>query len=298
VSNSKPKVIFLVGATATGKTEVSVELAKKFPIEIINADSLQVFRHMDIGTAKPSVEVQKKIPHHLIDILNPDEEFTAKEYSRLAMQKIQEVSSRKKIPLFVGGAGFYLKTLSNPVEELPAGRVEISDLKKAYAELMKKDPIAAQKIHANDEYRISRALFLLENGIIPSEAYQSESDEDLPLDITWIGISCERSEMRTRIQQRVEKMYAAGLVDETAAVLEKFPVSRPRLDKTIGYREALDVLFNKLPLEEALVQTTIQTNQYAKRQDTWFRKNPSIMWSPLPKAVDAFSFSIQSMNQV
>lgn len=291
-------VIFLVGATATGKTLVSIELAKKFPIEIINADSLQVFRRLDIGTAKPSQEIQSKVPHHLIDILDPDEDFTAKEYKVLAEEKIKEIQGRGKIPLLVGGSGFYLKALSSPTTDLPAGARNIDNYAQAYQELVLKDPDSAAKIHSNDHYRISRALFLLDHDILPSRAFEKAPSEGLDFEIVWLGVACERKILRTRIQERVLRMFDEGLINETESVVRSYPDSRPRLEKTIGYGECLDIMDGKIRKDEAIELTTIHTQQYAKRQDTWFRKNSSIIWSKLETAVDDFSFTIDKLNGV
>jgi tRNA dimethylallyltransferase len=291
-------VIFLVGATATGKTVASIDLATRFPIEIINADSLQVFRQLDIGTAKPSPEIQAKVPHHLIDILDPDKDFTAKEYKVLAEEKIKEIQARGKIPMLVGGSGFYLKALSSPTTDLPAGTRSIDDYTKAYEELVLKDPAAAMKIHSNDHYRISRALFLLDQDILPSRAFEKAPSEGLNFEIVWLGISCERKILRTRIQKRVHHMFDEGLMNETESVARNFPKSQPRLQKTIGYGECLEVINGKLSKNKALELTIIHTQQYAKRQDTWFRKNPDIVWSDLDRALDTFSFSIRQLNRV
>lgn len=294
----KPQVIFLVGATASGKTTLSIELAKKFPIEIINADSLQVFRDLDIGTAKPSKEIQAQAPHHMIDILDPDEEFTAQDFKRMALTKVREIQDRKKIPMFVGGAGFYLKALSNPVVDLPSGTKKIEDAAAAHAELSQKDPASALKIHANDLYRLSRALFLLDQGILPSQAFQTQDTNDLPFEITWFGISWERKVLRDRIATRVQKMFDDGIIEETQNVLWRFPKSISRLEKTIGYAECLKVLNQNITKEKAIIDATIRTGQYAKRQDTWFRKNPSIIWSRYDQAIDHFSVSIKDTIRV
>lgn len=290
-------IIFLVGATATGKTGLSVELAKKFPIEIINADSLQVFRHLDIGTAKPSKEIQAQVPHHLIDILNPDEEFTAKQFKDLAEEKIRDIQSRNKIPMLVGGSGFYLKAFSSPTSDLPAGTREFNDAKLAHQELSQKDPKAAEKIHANDHYRISRALFLLDQNILPSQAFEKNKDATTPYNILWLGISCDRTILRDRIEKRIHDMFDQGILKETEHVIRDFPNSRARLERTIGYNESLQLLDQKLTLNKAMELATTHTRQYAKRQDTWFRKNPDIIWSDLDPALDTFSFSIEQLNQ-
>lgn len=282
----KPRITILVGATASGKTDISVTLAQHLPIEIVNSDSLQVFRFLDIGTSKPSVGIQKKVPHHLIDVLDPDEEFSANHYQKLAQEKIDEIWSRKKIPMFVGGAGFYLKALVEPSSDLPAGTKSILDFTEAYQELVKKDP-KSSKIHPNDHYRISRSLFLLDQGILPSEAFQREPSE-VPWDVDWLGLSLDRNVLKDRIAMRVRTMFAAGLIDETENVLTKFPKAKDRLTKTIGYRESLEVLSGQLTKAEAMQRTIIRTNQYAKRQGTWFRKNTRIHWSSPDRALDHF----------
>lgn len=292
----KPKIFILVGATASGKTNVSLDLVKRFPIEIINADSLQVVRHMDIGTAKPSKNVLESVPHHLIDIVDPDEDFTAKQYKNMAEEKIFDVLKRNKIPLLVGGAGFYLRALVQPIDELPSGTKQIKNYDQAYKELMEKDPASVKTIHPNDHYRISRAIFLLDQGLIPSQSFQSR--KELPFDIVWLGLSWNRDVLRKRIQERVVQMFDAGLVEETESIFKKFPKSEKRLNATIGYRECLGVLKKDIIIDRAIELTTIGTHQYAKRQDTWFRKNPNILWSSIDEAVSRFSFSIQSSEGI
>lgn len=292
----KPKVFILVGATASGKTNISLELAKRFPIEIINADSLQVVRRMNIGTAKPSENVLANVPHHLIDIIDPDQEFTAKQYRDLAEEKILTLCKNKKIPLLVGGAGFYLKALVQPIEPLPTGTNYIENFIEAYAQILEKDPQIAKTIHPNDHYRISRASFLLDHGFIPSQSFQTI--QELPFEIQWFGLTWERELLKKRIGQRVRQMFDAGLVEETESVLKDYPGSENRLQATIGYRESLDVIRKRIIIDKAIELTTYGTQQYAKRQGTWFRKNPNILWSSVDEAVSRFSFSIEGSEGI
>ena len=253
---------------------------------------------MDIGSAKPSKAIQKKAPHHLIDILNPDEPFTAQQYKRLAESSIDDILKRKKIPMLVGGAGFYMKAIAKPVSSLPAGRSELKDPEAAYQMLIDQDPGISVKIHPNDHDRISRAMYLLEKGILPSVAYQTDEQIDLPFDIIWLGIQCARPRLRKQIEERVHQMFDQGIVKETKDVLEEFPDARPRLQKAIGYKESIAVLDKEMTEKEAIAQTTIHTQQFAKRQDTWFRKNTSIIWSEYEDAVESFSVSIPKLVQV
>jgi tRNA dimethylallyltransferase len=280
-------VFVLVGPTASGKTDAACSLAERFPLEVINADSLQIFRRLDIGSAKPTKEMRDSVPHHLIDQLDPDAEATAAWYAKEAAEAIRGVQRRKRIPLVVGGSGFYLRAMERP-PKAPETAVDPSSVSSEdYALVKEQDPEAARRIHPNDRYRIARAVSLLRKGVRPSQQW-SETGVQAPLFSTcWFGIQRERSAIHQRIESRVRWMFDHGLVEETRGVLQDFPNARTRLSRAIGYRQTLDLVEGRGRLPEAIEKAIFATRQYAKRQMTWFRKEARIRWfdpeTDLPK---------------
>jgi tRNA dimethylallyltransferase len=281
----KPPVLVLAGPTASGKTDLAIRMALELGVEPVNADGLQVFRKLDIGTAKPSKEELGNVPYHLLDVLDPDQPVTAGWYAREARRVIAEIHLRGRLPLLVGGSGFYLKALEHPPIAEPLPEKEI-DPAEAHLRLSKADPEAARRIHPNDRYRLNRAIAILDRGDLPSELWKRAEAQESAYDFKWIGLRWERPELIDRINKRVAEMYRRGLVNETRSVLEAHPSARPRLERTIGYREALGVLKLDFGVEEAVERTGIATRQYAKRQMTWFKKESRIEWLPYAEAFD------------
>lgn len=284
----KPLVVAVVGPTASGKTALAIEIAKRFGGEIVSADSMQIYKNMDIATAKPSEQEMAEVKHHLIGFLEPDESFSVAAYKQLAMEAIDDIISRGKLPVVVGGTGLYVDTLINNTEFLDYEKRGIRDelTKRAqkegiislYNELMRVDPDTAQRLHLNDEKRIIRALEVYySTGLTISR--QCELSHLTESSYSWciIGLTAkERQFLYDRINLRVDLMMQQGLIKEA----EDFFASRisNTAKQAIGYKELKPYFDGVCSLDEALDNLKMQTRRYAKRQLTWFRKNGDIFW--------------------
>jgi tRNA dimethylallyltransferase len=274
-------IIVVCGPTAAGKTALGIRIAQHLNTPILGADSRQIYKDFDIGTAKPSLEERSQAEHRLIDLVDPRETFNVARYQALALQEIESLSLAQKPILFVGGSGLYLRSISGgwtppaipPNPELRAQLTE-QPLEKLFAQLQERDPEAAQRIHANDRVRIERAL---EVCLLSGEPFSTQGKKEVPENILTLGISVERSELHRRIAERVHRMIQAGWVEEVQGLREKYGSELPLL-KTLGYSELGDYLDGNLTREAALEQTIIRTRQFAKRQMTWFRAEPGIQW--------------------
>ncbi len=280
---TKKKIFTIVGPSCTFKTAISIELAKKFPCEIISADSRLVYKGMDIGTAKPSKKEQENIPHHFIDIIEPNENYTVSIYKNQGEELINNLFSKEKIPLFVGGTGLYLNSvllgLSIPeVSPDMSFRRQLKDI--AQEELHKRltllDPKASETIHKNDNFRTVRALEVIyKTNKLFSEL---KSIKELPFDVFWIGLTYENRDYHEElIRKRAFGFCGNGLIDEVKTLIEKYG-ELELFKKTIGYSEVLDYLKNNYQLEEMIDKITLNTRQLAKRQMTWFKANKKINW--------------------
>ncbi len=268
----KPKVIAIAGATASGKTTYSIELAKKIGGEIVSADSRLVYKGFEIAVAKPSVEEREGIPHYLMDVVEPTEDYTVAKFYDDAKFAIEEIIKKGKTPIVVGGTGLYFRILLENYD-LPriAPNYELRDsLEKLNTEELHKmlfnlNHDAAEKIHFNNKVKIIRAIEIAKSGMEPTI-------KEPEYDVEWIGMNVERQELYNRINARVDLMYEKGLVDETKKLLEKYGRIKNFI-KTIGYQEILAYLDNKISLDDALELIKQNTRRYAKRQLTWFRRN-------------------------
>jgi len=283
------KVLVILGPTASGKTKVSLEIADILDIEIISADSRQVYRFMDIGTAKPTLEQRKKVPHHLIDIIDPDQYFTAADYSHRARKALKEVISKGKEPLIVGGSGLYLRALFKGIFKGPGrdekirrklkDRAENYGVESLYLELKQKDPEAALKIGPHNLVRIIRALEVYE--LTGQRISTLQREGEYPLDeysFVKIGLKLDRDRLYRGIDQRVEEMIKEGLIDEVEGLKKKgYDLSLTPL-RTFGYKEIFQYLEGEISLDEAIDKIKLNTRHYAKRQLTWFRKEEGIIW--------------------
>lgn len=283
---NKPKIITVVGPTASGKTALGIALAKEFEGEIISADSRQIYRGMDIGTAKPSPEEFSAVPHHLINIKSPNEDYTVAEYKTDAIAAINDVLKRGKLPILVGGTGLYIKTVlenldipktqTNP--ELRAQiEQEIADdgLAAVFKKLVKLDPEAAYVVDPKNPRRVVRAL---EVAITTGEPFTAQRKKHDPLfDPLVLGINPPAEILRERIDQRVDAMMYDGLVEETAILTKEYGQSPVAFD-AIGYREIIAFLNGTLTQSEAAAAIKMNTWHYAKRQMTWFKKDKTIHW--------------------
>jgi tRNA dimethylallyltransferase len=284
---SKKRIIFLVGPTAVGKTQVAIRLAKKLNAEIIGCDSMQAYKGMDVLTSMPSPALRKKIPHHLIRFQSPEKEYDVSRYRSQALKKIREIIKKKKTPLFTGGTGHYMSILVDGLFQARAQdkRIRARLYKEAqdkgslflYARLKKVDPLAAGKIHPHDTKRIIRALEVFEvTGRPISELQQQRTGLWDKYDIRIFSLNIQRDKLYERIDRRVEKMFSRGAVSEAKRLLKK------KLSRTasyaIGLRELkgyFDGLYN---LDEAKRLMQRNTRRLAKRQLTWFRKDKRIQW--------------------
>lgn len=286
----KPEVIVICGPTGVGKTSAAIGIAKEFNGEIINADSMQIYRHMDIGTAKPTLEEQACVKHHMIDIVNPDEPFDAAKFAEMARRVIAQLYQRDIIPFIVGGTGFYIKALlyglfqAEPVD--PDFRLrlkneaEIDGAAFLHKRLKKYDPDAAEKIHSNDTYRIIRALEILEaTGKTISEYHQEHSFTDNPFEVLTIGLHINREVLYDRINRRVDAMISAGLLDEVKKLVSMGLAEDLKPMQSIGYRHMIDFIKDRISWDDTLQTFKRDTRRYAKRQFTWFKANPDILWT-------------------
>jgi len=276
-------LITICGATATGKSGLALALAQRLNSVILSADSRQVYREFDIGTAKPSTAQRQQVPHYLIDICEPTQTMTLADYQLQAQELIAGFQARGIIPLLVGGTGLYIRSVVQgmkiprvaPQYEL---RSQLSSLGQTqlYQFLQQVDPAAAQKIHANDEVRTLRALEVFYVTGRPISAQQGENPPNYP--IFQIGLECRDSETLTRrIEKRTEQMIAASWEAEVKALCQKYGADLPLLD-TLGYREMKQYLAGDISLTQAKELTVLHTRQFAKRQRTWFRAYPDIEW--------------------
>lgn len=282
----KNKVIAVVGATASGKTAYAVNLAKQINGEIISADSRLVYKGLDIGTAKPTMDEREGILHHMIDVVEPEVDYSVGLYSQTAGNIIDEIISRGKTPIIAGGTGLYFRILLenydlpkiNPDYEL---RNELAQLEfdELYNMLVKLDSDAAKLVVQNDKRRAIRFIEIVKlTGVPVSEARGIKEPE---YDVEWIGLNYPREELYERINKRVDLMLEQGLVDETKKLLSEHGRISNIID-TIGYREITSYLDGELTLNEAADKLKQNTRNYAKRQLTWFRKNPDIKWNCYP----------------
>lgn len=283
----KPKIIAIVGPTASGKTSFSIELARKIDGEIISADSRLVYKGFDIGTAKPTSEEQDGIPHHLIDIVEPEFDYSAGLYKQNAEKIIQNIISKGKTPIITGGTGLYIDILlkNYDLPQIEANKELRTELKKLnndelFEMLIKLDPKAGETINNNDGKKIIRAIEIIKTTNKPLA--KTRGINESKYDIEWIGKNFDRETLYSRINKRVDIMIQNGLVEETKSLLNKHG-RIPNLVNTIGYREIIGYLDNNYSLEEGLELLKKNTRNYAKRQLTWFRRNEEIKWDIYPE---------------
>ena len=289
-SKTDPLAVLLLGPTGSGKTALSLVLAERFSGEIVSCDSVAVYRGMELGTAKPSPEERARVPHHLIDVTEPDQPFTAGAYCQLARESLHEIKVRKHLPIVTGGTGLYLRALTEGLFAGPARHDELRTRLRRSAErrgsawlqriLVRIDPASAARIHANDTPKLIRAIEVSLAGRKPmSEVLASELTARDPLTgfrLLRIGLNPPRQALYARLNARCAAMFAAGLVEETRGLLARYgPVKA--LD-SLGYRQALRVLRDLWSADEAIAAAQQGHRNYAKRQMTWFRREPEVHW--------------------
>ncbi|PPA71977.1 tRNA (adenosine(37)-N6)-dimethylallyltransferase MiaA [Jeotgalibacillus proteolyticus] len=287
----KTKVIAIVGPTAVGKTDVSIEVAKKLNGEIINGDSMQIYRTLDIGTAKISPSEMNGIPHHLLDIKNPDESFSVAEFQQLVREKINEINTRGKLPVLVGGTGLYVQAVlfdyqfagEGKNEEIRTSLEEEAEKKgimSLYDRLSAIDPKTAETIHPNNQRRVIRALEVYySTGKTPAE-WQAAQKKESVYDHHVIGLTMEREYLYKRINERVDLMLSQGLLEEVQA-LHDSGLRNVQSIQAIGYKELYSYLDGEITLACAIEQLKQNSRRYAKKQLTWFRNKMDIEWFDL-----------------
>jgi tRNA dimethylallyltransferase len=281
--------VLLLGPTGSGKTALSLALAEHFHGEIVSCDSVAVYRGMDLGTAKPTLEERARIPHHLIDIVNPDQPFTAGEYSRRARAALHDIASRGKLPIVTGGTGLYLRALTEGLFAGPARHEDLrvrlrrsADRHKAtwlHKLLTRLDPASAARIHANDTPKLIRAIEVCLASRQPMSQILSAKTKNDPLTgfrLLRIGLNPPRAALYDRLNQRCTAMFAQGLIPETRALLACYGPTK-MLD-SLGYRQALSVLLKGISEKVAIAEAQQGHRNYAKRQLTWFRREPGVHW--------------------
>jgi tRNA dimethylallyltransferase len=289
LDSDKPKVVIICGPTAIGKTAVGMELSEKFHGEIVGADSMQVYRHMDIGTAKPTPAERRRVVHHMVDVVDPDEDFDAVQFSKQAREAIAEIIRRGRVPFVVGGTGLYIKALlhglfqSEPVDPDIRNRLQQEAAGKGsavlYERLRKIDPGTADRLHPNDSFRIIRALETVESsGRAISELHQEHGFADDPYNALKIGLQMDRRKLYERIDRRVDLMIEAGLVEEVKKLLAAGYGAELKSMQSIGYRHMVEFFEEKLAWDECLRTLKRDTRRFAKRQFTWFGADPQMNW--------------------
>ncbi|GAB4541354.1 MAG: tRNA (adenosine(37)-N6)-dimethylallyltransferase MiaA [Thermodesulfovibrionia bacterium] len=292
-------VIIIAGPTCVGKTGASILLARKLNTEIISADSMQVYRHMDIGTAKPSHEQLREVRHHLIDILSPHESFSAGEFKRRAIEIIDALHKRGKIPIIVGGTGLYIRTLTRGLFDAPSAdwslRERLMELEKEkgkgvevtvpggevtvgylYGYLQRLDPLASERINPNDLRRVIRAIEVTLKANRRITDLQLMNTKPLPYNFIKICLIRDRRELYKRIEERVDWMIHNGLIDETKRLLSMRPTMIAM--QALGYKEMASYINGEKTLDEAVDLLKKRTKRYAKRQITWFKKEADMVW--------------------
>lgn len=282
------KVIILLGPTSVGKTEISILLAKALNTEIISADSMQIYKKMDIGTAKPSLEQRKIIKHHMIDVVEPWESFSVGKYISMVKPIIESLHKKNKIPIVVGGTGLYIKAMTRGLFSGPSAdwklREELLALEKEekgflFNYLKELDPEVAERTSPTDTRRIIRALEVCLKSDISLSEMQKKFTKPLPYEFIKIGLKRERKELYKLIEERVDTMIASGLVEEVKNLLAINPDKTPL--QAIGYKEITFYLEEKITLQEAAKLIKRATKRFAKRQFTWFKKEEGIHWVDL-----------------
>lgn len=287
----------LTGPTASGKTALSIRLAQEFGCEIICMDSMQIYRGMDIGTAKPTLAERQGVPHHMVDVADPSESFSVARYQEMAEAAMAECFARGHRPLLVGGTGFYLRALRHPMamgdapgndelrSELQSIAEQTDGRQLLHDELAAVDPQTAERLHPNDVRRVIRALEVYRLTGVPF-SQQPQLQTDAPFRYRVAALTMDRATLYRRIEQRVDEMIASGLVDEVRGLLARGVPAEAQAMKGLGYKELVPYLRGECSLEQAVNEMKLGTRHYAKRQLTWMRREEDVLW------VDALSDSV------
>ena len=289
MSQEKIPVLAVIGPTAVGKTAYSLDLARALNAEVISVDSRQVYRYMDVGTDKISLEIRREIPHHMIDVADPDEIFTAADFVARAKDCVRRIRARGRTPLFVGGTPFYYQALFGgllsidvPTDEALRAGLCAQSGEELFARLQEADPESAARLHPNDKFRVARALeiFML-SGRKASELYAEQKSAESPYDVLYLGLFKPREILVSGIEARVHSQFASGYPEEVAWLLAHgYSPELPSM-QGFGYKELVLFHQGKMTFEEAIMGDAIATRQFAKRQMTWFKKFAPAVWFDL-----------------
>ena len=284
----KPKVIVICGSTASGKTSLSISLAKKINGEIVSCDSMQIYKEMDIGSAKPTVEEMQEIKHYLVDFVSPEKRYSVSEYKEDASKAIEEIINKGKTPIIVGGTGLYLNSLIYNIQynemevdlnyrrELEKEAEEYG-LEVLYNRAKEIDPEAMEKVSANDKKRITRVLEIYNATGRNKKKKKKKSRKEVPYNYLIFGINMERSILYDRINKRVDIMLEQGLIEEVKNLINKYS-NMPTAMQGLGYKEVKEFLDGNISKEEMIEKIKMETRRYAKRQITWFKRIENIIW--------------------
>lgn len=284
------KLIILTGPTAVGKTELSIALAKAVGGEIISADSVQVYKHMDIGSAKITKEEMDGVRHHLIDVLEPDTNFSVALFKEMAVFAINDIYSRNHIPIIVGGTGFYIQSVLYDIDfkdnnddgyrDILEEKYQKEGAEALYKLLKEIDPVSAENIHMNNVKRVIRAIeYYHQTGTCISAHNEQERLKQTPYNAAYFVLNCDRSKLYDRIEKRIDIMIENGLIDEVKMLVDKYKLNSDMVSmQGLGYKEILAYLEGRYTLEEALYILKRDTRHFAKRQLTWFRRERDVIW--------------------
>ena len=303
-NNPDPPPVFLAGPTAAGKSDVALELAERLNGEIISVDSMQVYRGLDIGTAKPSPAQQKRVPHHLIDVAGLDESFDAARFVSLASTAAAGIRSRGRVPVFCGGTGLYFKAFLEGLGRAPPSdpkiraELELTPLETLLTELEQRNPATFQKVDRQNPRRVIRALEVIRITGRPFSGQRADWQAGPPaVPGHFIGLTRPAGELSDRILRRVDEMFANGLVAETEGLLQRGLAKNPTVLQALGYRQVVEHLRGERPLAETIDLVKIRTRQYAKRQLTWFRRQMKLDWITLEGPPSAAAAQILGTNR-
>ena len=284
IKNEKPKIVVICGPTASGKTALGIQVAQQANGEIISSDSMQIYKDMDIGTAKPTPEERAQAVHHLVDFVSPDQRYSVADFKKDATEKIEDILSRGKLPIIVGGTGLYVNSLIHNIEYKEEitdieyrNELEKVDLETLYKQAQEIDPEAAAKVSQNDRKRITRILEIYHTTGKTKTQMEAESRKEVKYDYKIFVLTPERDKLYERINLRVDLMMQAGLVDEVKQLLQKYN-EFPTAMQGLGYKEVKEYLDGDITEEEMVEKIKQESRHYAKRQLTWFRQYKDATW--------------------
>lgn len=305
--HKREKLVVIIGPTAVGKTDLSLELAEQFDGEIISGDSMQVYREMNIGTAKAAPEELARVPHHLIDIISPSDEYSVAQFQDSATRLITEINQRGHLPFIVGGTGLYIESVTHRFQfsqtsqdpELRDRLQRLADtegVEALHSRLEAVDPVTAERLHPNDVKRVIRALEIYECSGYKMSDFQLRAQYS-PYDLVIIGLTMDREKLYQRINHRVDLMIEAGLIEEVRSLLDRGYDATLVSMQGLGYKEVIPYLYGEVTLEKAVNDIKQRTRHFAKRQLSWFRRMPQIEWFDMTDPAEQQN-NVQTIKQI